>query len=86
MYSMYVRDLEVESRCAIRNDWLVEKSVATKCVWEENELILVDLEKSYPVIYDDMVNHNGKNTITFIKGSLDWNAKQTIPYEVKGIE
>ena len=86
MYSMHVRDLEVESHCAVRNDWLVEKNVATRVIWEENEIILVDLQKSYPVIFDDMVNHNGINTISFTKGRLDWNAKQTVPYEVKGME
>ena len=85
MYSMYVRDLEVESAVGIRNDWLTEKHAARKIPWEGNMLTLVDLPASYPLIRDDMLHNNGRYTLTFAAGELDWNAPQTIPYEVKGI-
>lgn len=86
MYSMYVRDIDFESGCGIHNNWLIENGVASRVEWENNQLTVVDLSKSYPLIYNDMVHNNGKNTLTFAKGHLDWTKKQTVSYEVKGIE
>ena len=85
MYSMYVRDLNVESGVGIHNDWLIEKHVAKRATWEGNALTVVDLRKAYPIIREDMLSNQGKNTLTFAVGTLDWNAKQTVPYEIKGI-
>lgn len=85
MYSMYVRDMDVDSGCGIHNSWLVEKEVAERKEWEGNSLTVVDLKKSYSVIYDDMLNNNGKNTLNFIAGTLDWDRQQTVPYEIKGL-
>ena len=86
MYSMYVRDIDVEAECGIHNDWLIENSVAKRVLWEGNTLTIVDLQKSYPIIKNDMINNNGRNTLKFSTGNLDWNAKQTVPYELKGID
>ena len=85
MYSMYVRDLNVESGVGIHNDWLIENHVAKRATWEGNALTVVDLRKAYPIIREDMLSNQGKNTLTFAVGTLDWNAKQTVPYEIKGI-
>ncbi len=86
MYSMYVRDLKVESGCGICNRWLMEKGVAKAVEWNGNLLTVVDLAESYPVIRDDMVNNEGKNTLTFSGGGLNWDNAPAVPYEVKGIE
>lgn len=86
MYSMYVRDMDLEAGCGIHNDWLIENDVACRNEWEGNLLTVVDLEKAYPLIRNDMLYNNGKNTLTFAEGGLDWNQEQTIPYEVKGID
>lgn len=86
MYSMYVRDIDVEAECGIHNDWLIENSVAKRVLWEGNTLTIVDLQKSYLIIKNDMLNNNGKNTLKFATGNLDWNAKQRVPYEIKGID
>ena len=86
MYSMYVRDMDFESGCGIHNDWLIDNGVAKRMIWEDNAMTIVDLPKSYPLIKDDMIKNRGKNTLTFSGGELDWNAKQTLPFEVKGIE
>lgn len=85
MYSMHVRDMEIDSACGICNSWLIKKGVAKKSEWNGNILTLVDLSKSYPVIRDDIINNNGKNTLTFANGALNWDNKKTIAYEVKGI-
>jgi len=86
MYSMYVRDMDLAVGCGIHNDWLIDHQVAWRKEWEGNLLTVVDLEKSYPVIRDDMLHNNGRNTVAFAEGGLDWSKKQTLPYEVKGIE
>ena len=86
MYSMYVRDLNVESGVGIHNDWLIENHVAKRATWEGNALTVVDLQKAYPIIREDMLSNQGKNTLTFAVGTLDWNAKRTVPYEIKGID
>lgn len=86
MYSMYVRDMDVECDLRIHNDWLIENGVAEQIEWEGNMLTTVDLQKSYSLIRKDMVENNGMNTLAFASGRLDWNKAQTIPYEVKGIK
>ena len=86
MYSMYVRDLDVEAAVGIHNDWLAENKAAKKTLWEENILTAVDLPASYPVIRDDILNNRGRNTLTFAGREPDLDAPQTIPFEVKGIE
>ncbi len=86
MYSMYVRDMNVDSGCGIHNSWLIEKGVAQKTEWEGNVLTVVDLQQSYYIIRDDLLNNNGENTLTFTVGGFDWNTDQTVAYEVKGID
>ncbi len=86
MYSMHVRDMDLEVRSGINNEWLIRNGVASRAEWEGNQLTVVNLEKSYTVISDDMVNNNGKNTLKFLNGGLDWSKKRTILYEIKGIE
>lgn len=83
MYSMYVRDMDSESNWVISNEWLIENHAAKRAEWEGNVLTSIDLKKSYPVIRDDIVNNNGKNTLIY---TFDKTKEQTIPYEVKGIE
>lgn len=85
MYSMYVRDIDVECELGVHNDWLVKNGAAEQTEWEGNMLTTVDLQKSYSLIRKDMVESNGMNTLTFTSGGLDWDKAQTISYEVKGI-
>lgn len=85
MYSMYVRDVDVEVECGICNDWLLENGVAKQEKWLENRLTVVNLEESYPIIIKDMRENNGRNTLSFATGGLDWTKTRTVPFEVKGI-
>lgn len=86
MYSMYVRDMDVVSGCGIHNRWLIQRGAAKQTEWNGNILTVVDLMKSYPIIRDDMLNNDGKNTLTFTDSRLDWTKSRTIPYEVSGIK
>jgi len=85
MYSMYVRDMDVEMECNVHNDFLIEKGVAKQVEWDDNILTVVDLKNSYDILKEDMKKYNGINTLKFKTGSLDWNKKKTVPYEVKGV-
>ena len=86
MYSMYVRDMDMEAAVGVHNDWLAENGAAKKVLWEENTLTAVDLPKSYPLIRDDMLHNRGRNTLKLSTGELDMDAPRTAAYEVKGIK
>jgi len=84
MYSMNVRDMDVETWISTTSDFLVEKGVAVADIWQENALTLVDLAASYPVVYADLKENQGLNTVAFNNGySLDWSRGKTVPYEYK---
>lgn len=85
MYSMYVRDLDVESGCGVCNQFLIDNGAASQEEWLNNVLTLVKIAESCSIIKKDMEENNGRNTLTFKEGELDWSKKQTVPYEVKGI-
>lgn len=85
MYSMYVRDMDVEVGCGICNQWLIEHGVAKQTMWMDNTLTVVDLAQSYPIIRKDMLENAGGDTLKFSRGALNWSDSQTVPYEVKGI-
>lgn len=82
-YSMYVRDLEVIQEISITNEWLIGGGVATGTDWHGLSLTYCDLAKAYPLIYNDMKNNNGANTLRFENYELDWSREKTVPYEVK---
>ncbi len=85
MYSMYVRDMDFDVGCGILNRFLVDSKAACQETWMGNILTSVDLAKSRPVIEKDIKENNGRNTLTFRAGGLDWSKERTVPYEVKGI-
>ena len=85
MYSMHVRDMDVEVSCGICNQWLIENRVAKQTNWKGNVLTLVELQQSYPLIRKDMTENAGKNTLNFHRGALNWTESRAVPYEVKGI-
>lgn len=84
-YSMYVRDRDVLEEVGVHNRFLIEHKVANQTVWQENVLTVVDLEKSFTLMQDDMWNNNGKNTLRFRDYDFNWEKKQTVPYEIGNI-
>ncbi len=84
MYSMNVRDMDVETWICTSSEFLVSKQVAQTGFWKDIELTVVDLPASYDVVYDDLKNNNGLNTVAFNNGyKLDWTKEKSVPYEVK---
>ena len=85
-YSMYVRDLDVIQEISITNDWLISNGVATGCDCNGISLTLCELEKAYPLIYNDMKNMSGANTLKFENYQLDWSREKTVAYEIGGLK
>ncbi len=84
-YSMYVRDIDVGQDLILSNDFLAIKGVAKIGTFKDTKLSIVDMDASYPVIYDDIVNNGAKNVFTLTNYKLDFAREQTIPYEISQI-
>jgi aminoglycoside 3-N-acetyltransferase len=68
-YSMYVRDLELNFIGDINKigKILEDKNIAKKLVTEDgNDIISIDLSKSYSVIADDIINNKSRNLIKYL--------------------
>ncbi|MBR5953187.1 MAG: AAC(3) family N-acetyltransferase [Pseudobutyrivibrio sp.] len=84
-YCMYVRDLNVMQEISITNEWLIENGVAAGTESHGLTLTYCDLAKAYPLLYNDMKNNNGANTLSFENYELDWSKEKTIPFELGGL-
>ena len=82
MYSMNVRDMDVSTGVALKDSFLLERGCAGKFDVSGVSFTVIDLNKSYPFIYDDIVNNNGAETLYFNSGCLDWSKGKTLPYEI----
>jgi aminoglycoside 3-N-acetyltransferase len=82
---MYVRDLNVMQEISITNEWLIENGVAAGAESHGLTLTYCDLAKAYPLLYNDMKNNNGANTLSFENYELDWSKEKTIPFELGGL-
>lgn len=71
-YTMYVRDLAIESRQVTPDDCLDKAGVAVSSEHDHNTLKLVDLEKSYPVVEDNYLYHNGSDWYDFGEYRIAW--------------
>ncbi len=82
-YTMYVRDLAIESKQVTPDDCLVEAGVAKKTMFGKIGIQLVDLAGAFPVIEDNLKNYSGDNWYDFFGYKLDWEAGQTHPDETE---
>ena len=82
MYSMNVRDMDVQTGVSTTDDYLISQNLARKAEVEGIFETLIDLTASYPVIVDDLKNNKGANNIYFKTGGLDWSKEKTLPYEI----
>ncbi len=80
-YTMFVRDLDIDSKQVTPDDCLVEAGVATKDHFGKIKLQLVDLNGAYPFIEDNLRHHNGDKWYDFMGYVLDWESGQTHPDE-----
>ncbi len=84
-YSMYVRDLDVIQEISVTNDYLIANKVASRTTFEGLDLTYCDLANTYTLLYNDMKNNKGANSLKFENYELDWNKAKTIPFELGGL-
>ncbi len=80
-YTMYVRDLDIDSKQVTPDGCLVEANAANIGYFGNIKLQLVDLAAAFPVIEDNLRYHNGDKWYDFMGYTLDWAAGQTHPDE-----
>lgn len=85
MYSMYVRDMDFETGCGVHSQFLIDNGAACQENWLDNILTVVNLAEGCDIILKDIKENNGRNTLTFKEGGLDWTKERKVPYEVKGV-
>lgn len=79
IYTMFVRDLAIESKQVTPDDCLDKAGAAVSSGYDHNTLKLVDLEKAYPVVADNYLHHNGSDWYDFGDYVIDWKSEQTHP-------
>lgn len=79
IYQMFVRDIDIDSKQVTPDNCLDEAGVAVTAEYDHNTLKLVDLEKAYPVVVDNYLNHNGSDWYDFGDYIIDWKNGQTHP-------
>ena len=82
MYSMYVRDINVKVEVGVKNAYLIEKKVAKQDVWKENVLTVVDLHDCWDVLWSDITENNGRNSLLFEQYDFTINKEKNIKYEI----
>lgn len=65
VYSMYVRKAGVDVSCGVRNEFLIRYGAAVQKEWQKSVITVADLAACFPLLWDDMVNQNGRNTLVF---------------------
>ena len=80
-YSMFVRDLDIESRQVTPDDCLLKAGVSKITDHRGMELQLVDLAGAYPFIEKNLREHNADEWYDLKGYVIDWAAGRTHPDE-----
>jgi len=78
-YSMYVRDLDIESSQITPETCFDGMGISKSTQYDHNTLKLIDLEQAYPVVADNFLHHNGSDWYVFQNYVIDWEGGQTHP-------
>lgn len=79
VYTMYVRDLAIESEEYEPDEWLLDAGVMAERVVDDMPLRVVDLPRAYDVVADDLLNHGAAKCYKFKNYQVDWQRGQTHP-------
>ncbi len=82
-YTMFVRDLDIESSQVTPDDCLIKAGVSGITDYRGIELQLVDLAASYPFIEKNLKEHNADEWYDLKGYVIDWAAGQTHPDETR---
>ncbi len=71
-YTMYVRDLDIESLEYIPDEMLEEKGIVTVAYWGNNTLKVFSLLEAYAIVEDDLLHNKGRQCYKFANYELEW--------------
>lgn len=86
IYSMFVRDLDIESKQVTDPAVLAEKGILHKSSWADIDLWFMDCGEVFPVYVDDIRNHNAQMCYAFQEYVPNWENGQTHPDELRSRE
>ena len=78
-YSMFVRDLDIESKLILDTAVFNGKNVLEHDKWAEIDLWFMEFSKAFPFYMDDLRNNNAKSCYHFENYTPDWSREQTHP-------
>lgn len=80
VYTMYVRDLDVEMEAYLPDEWFREQGVMQEAQAGDIKLqVVADLEHACDVVADDFKNHGGEHCYKFKGYQIDWSKGHTHP-------
>lgn len=76
-YTMYVRDLAIQSQEYLRDAFLEEHAVLHSASWRNLTLGIINLAIAYPLYHDDLLLYGGQECYRFTGYIIDWTRPPT---------
>ena len=76
-YTMYVRDLAIESQEYLPDEWLEKAGAMCSEQFSRYQLKVIPLLKAYDVVADDLLNRGGSHCYHFKNYIIDWSKGAT---------
>lgn len=86
IYSMFVRDLDIESKQVTNPVAFDGKNILHRSSWADIDLWFMDCGKAFPVYADDIRSHNARMCYKFHGYVPDWEKGQTHPDDLRSRE
>lgn len=77
IYSMYVRDLDIESHEYMPDEFLDARGITKTSHCHALTLKAFELSKAYDIVADDFLHHQGEHCYKFVNYAIDWTKGQT---------
>lgn len=76
-YIMYVRDLSINMKEYNPDSFYEEKKLLHTVKWQDTHIKIMDCEKAFNVIKEDLMTNAGRNMYNFENYEIDWNGGHT---------
>ena len=76
-YTMYVRDLAIESCEYLPDEMLEEKGIVNVTHWGKLVCKIFSLKEAYSIVADDLLHNNGRKCYNFKNYKLEWGKGAT---------
>lgn len=84
-YSMFVRDLDIESQQVIDTAVFDDKGILHKSTWFDIDLWFMDCKKAFPVYVEDFQKNGAQMCYKFKDYIPDWTKGQTHPDDLRSL-